>query len=86
METNSATIRTFRVHLAIIGYLAFCCSTLYWGVRPWEQCVTADKIISVVSNIFIVQNLFNRTSDLPAQLRWTLVASIVLFIYIHWIK
>lgn len=86
METNSTAIRTFRVHLAIIGYLAICCSTVYWGVRPWDDCVLADKIITVASLVFILQNLFNRTSDLPAKLRWTLIMAILLFIYIHWIK
>jgi hypothetical protein len=71
--------------LAIIGYLAICCSTLYWGVQPWKDCLPADKVISVASIVFIVQNLFNRTSDLPARLRWTLVMAVLMFIYIHWI-
>jgi hypothetical protein len=86
MTTNSNAIRTFRVHLAIIGYLAICCSTLYWGVRTWDDCVLPDKIISVASLVFIVQNWFNDTPDLPQSLRWTLVASIIAFIYIHIIR
>lgn len=83
---NSIAIRTFRVHLAIIGYLVLCCSTVYWGMHPWDECVLLDKIISVASTVFIVQNLFNRTSDLPARLRWTLVMAVLLFIFIHWIR
>lgn len=86
MEINSTAIRTFRVHLAIIGYLSICFSTVYWGVRPWDECVLPDKIITVASLVFIVQNLFNRTSDLPAKLRWTLIMAVFLYLYIHWIK
>ena len=83
---NSIAIRTFRMHLGIIGYLALSCSTLYWGQRPWDECVTADKIISTAAFVFIIQNMFIKTSDLPGKLRWTLVASILVFIYIHWIR
>jgi len=83
---NSIKARTFRTHLATTGFLVFSCSTLYWGMHPWNECTTPDKIISTVATVFIVQNWFVKTSDLPGKLRWTLVASILLFIYIHWIS
>jgi hypothetical protein len=55
-------------------------------MHPWDDCLPADKVISTASTVFIVQNLFNRTSDLPARLRWTLVMAVLLFICIHWIR
>lgn len=79
-------LRTFRVHLAIIGYLAYCGSTLYWGIRPWDQCVGLDKTISVLSILFIAQNLFNDTTLVHRKLKMIQLFAALLFIYIHFIK
>jgi len=79
-------IRTIRLHLAIIGYLTYCFSTIYFGQHPWIECLTIDKIISVVSVIFILQHTLMKTTDLSSSLRWIHFFSVLLFIYIHFIR
>jgi hypothetical protein len=78
-------IRTIRLHLAIIGYLTLSFSTIYFGVHPWAECLTIDKIISVVSVIFILQHTMMKINDLSSKLRWIHFFSVLLFIYIHFI-
>jgi len=78
--------RVVRLHLAIIGYLTYSFSTMYFGQHPWKECLTIDKIISVVSLVFILQHTFLNTKDLPKQLRRIYLLAIIIFIYIHFIK
>jgi hypothetical protein len=78
-------IRTFRLHLAIIGYLTYCFSTIYFGQHPWAECLTIDKIISVVSVIFILQHTLMNMKDISKQLKWIYYLSLIVFIYIHFI-
>jgi len=78
--------RVVRLHLAIIGYLTYSFSTIYFGQHPWEECLTIDKIISVVSLAFILQHIFLITKDLPSKLRSIHLLSVIVFIYIHFIK
>lgn len=79
-------LRTFRLHLAIIGYLAYSASTIYWGQRPWDQCVDLDKTISVLSILFIIQNWFNDTTLVDNKLKKVQLFAALVFIYIHFIK
>jgi len=79
-------VRLVRLNLTIIGYLTYSFSTMYFGQHPWNECVTIDKIISVVSIIFIVQHLFLRINDLPIKLKICYYLSIIIFAYIHFIK
>lgn len=79
-------IRTIRLHLAILGYLAVSFSTIYFGIQPWVECLTIHKIISVLSIIFILQHTFMNMNDLPKQLKWIYYSALILCIYIHFIR
>jgi hypothetical protein len=82
----SIKIRTFRMHLAIIGYLALSFSTIFFGKHPWEECLTIDKIISVVSCVFVLQHTLMKTTDLAKELRYIHLFSVLLFIYISFFR
>lgn len=77
MITN-LQFRTFRVHLSIIGYFAYCFSTLYFGKHPWDECLLIDKIISVSAMGMIVQTSFMNRQGIPKPLnRLHFLAAIV---------
>ena len=85
-DMQNIQIRTIRLHLAIIGYLTLSFSTIYFGLHPWAECLTIDKIISVVSIVFILQHTFMNMNDLPKHLKWIYYLTIILCIYIHFIR
>ena len=83
---ENVQIRTIRLHFAIIGYLAYSFSTIYFGQHPWAECLTIDKIISVVSIVFILQHTLMNMRGLPNQLKWVYSLTLIVFIYIHFIR
>jgi len=82
---TSIKARTIRLHLGIIGYLTLSFSTVYFGIHPWAECLTIDKVISVIAAILICQQLPMSTKDLPSKLRYLQLIVILFFIYINFI-
>jgi len=78
---TSIKARTIRLHLGIIGYITFSFSTVCFGIHPWAECLTIDKLISVIALIFICQQLLMSTKDLPTQLRYVQLAALLFFMY-----
>ena len=86
MKEHSIKLRTFRFHLTILGYLAYSFSTVYFGIHPWAECLTIDKIISVTAVVFILQSAFMKANDLDIRLRQVQLAAVILFIYVHFFR
>ena len=74
-------IRTLRLHLSILGYLAFSFSSVYFGIHPWKECLLVDKVLSVTALAFILQAVLMKTSDLSSQLRAVQLLATLLFIW-----
>lgn len=85
-DMQNIQIRTIRLHLAIIGYLTLSFSTIYFGLHPWAESLTIHKIISVISIIFILQHTLMNMKDLPKELIRLYYFTIILCIYIHFIR
>lgn len=84
IKIRSVEARTIRLHLAIIGLLGQSFCTLIWGIRPWNECVMADKILSIIFTTFILQCFLMKAMDLTFELRMLALLSWLVFIYIHW--
>jgi hypothetical protein len=81
MITN-LQFRTFRVHLSIIGYFAYCFSTLYFGKHPWDECLLIDKIISFSALVMIVQTSFMSREGVSKGLNRMQILAAIVFLMI----